>query len=134
MKRLIPICLAGLIVAGCATLAPPAGETLNRLPVVRFGDAVPAGEFILHFPAGQPIPVSVAVGGNLFTQDVNNSFSVALKQDVYAYKEWASLDRVNWVRGDKLVDFKFVLKVPGHRHPKPGLIKIDMNFIGEQKY
>lgn len=133
MQRLIPICLAGLMFAGCATLAPPADEKLNRLPVVRFGDAVPTGEFILHFPAGQPIPVTVAAGGNLFTRDVNNGFSVVLKQDVYEYREWASLDRVHWIRGDQLVDFKLALKVPSYRHPRPGLIRIDMNFIGERK-
>src|SRR6185437_13461317 len=56
--------------AGCASMQQPSAEELGRLPVVQFGDPVPAGgEYILFFPADKPIPTNVAIKGNIFSRE-----------------------------------------------------------------
>lgn len=109
---LIPLVLLPLISA--CTLFPPSAEETANLPKVRFGEAAPAGKpFILHYPAGAPLPVKASVSGSLFTKPDEANLAVALKRDLYVYKEWASFDGQKWCRGTDLVGGNFEITLPG---------------------
>jgi hypothetical protein len=55
MKCFIATLLFCLLSAGLATASPPSYNQLAKLPVIRFGEPVPESNYILMFPAGQPI-------------------------------------------------------------------------------
>lgn len=117
-----------LITGGCATLHQPSDATLNSLPVVTFGEATPANkEFVLYFPAGKPIATKTSIKGNLFVQDANGNLDVALRHDIYVYKNWVSYDRKTWLDGQKAISSHVTLKIPGYEHPESGLIQIQMD-------
>jgi hypothetical protein len=60
------ICIA---LTACAGMPPNANE-LAAVPIIKFGQPIPQGkDYILHFPAGTPLPVSTLVGGDLFEKD-----------------------------------------------------------------
>ena len=126
---LVPLAMAVLAgLGGCASLQKPTAETLGAVPVVQFGKAVPAsGDFILHFPAGKPIPVVTTIKGSAFSQETENTLNVTLKKDIYAYKSWVSFDRKTWQRGDEALRVNVEIKIPGYEHPKPGLIKLQID-------
>jgi hypothetical protein len=106
----------------------PLSEDLSKLPVVTFGGSVPADrDFILYFPAGQPIPTTVRIQGNLFERPTNETLSVKLLKDVYAYKEWVSFDRQHWLKGEDTFGLKVRVRVPGYGHPRPGEIDVELN-------
>ncbi len=85
--------LAALALTACANLGKPGADELARLPVVRFGEAAPAGQpFILHYPAGAPLPVEARIHGSLLQEEARGVLTVRTKQDLYTYKHWASLD------------------------------------------
>ena len=131
MKKLAFLGAAALLAAGCASMQQPSGEELSRLPVVRFGDPVPAaGEYILFFPADKPIPTNVAIKGNIFSREAEQRLEVTLHRDIYVYKDWISHDRVNWRNGRQAIKSDFQIVIPGYRHPQPGLIKIQMDEQG----
>ena len=123
-KNLVPLVLAVLIgLGGCASLQQPTTESLSAIPEVQFGDAAPAsGDFILHFPAGKPIPVMASIKGSALSQEAENTLNVTLKKDIYAYKQWVSFDRKTWQRGDEVIGFKIEIKIPSPAYPKPGLM------------
>jgi hypothetical protein len=130
MKRFLSCLFAPVLfgVAGCASLQTPSAESLRSVPVVEFGNAVPAtGDFVLHFAAGKPIPVVASVTGNALAQEAESTLNVTLKQDIYAYKQWVSFDRATWIRSDKALGFKLVMKVPSPEHPKPGVLKVQVD-------
>jgi len=129
MKRFLSYLLASVLVgvSGCASLQTPSAESLQSVPVVEFGDAVPAGDFILHFTAGKPIPVVASVTGTALAQEAESTMRVALKQDIYAYKQWVSFDRTTWVHSDKALGFRLELKVPSPEYPKPGVLKLQVD-------
>lgn len=109
----------------CATVAPPPADTL---PIVRFGSPAPANDkFVLHFPAGSPIPTKVSITGNAFVKAAEDELTVALKRDIYSYKEWVSFDRKAWVKADDALTLQVEIKLPGHAHPLPGSVKIHMD-------
>ena len=128
-KQLVFISLAALFtLGGCATMLAPSRESLGSLPVVKFGDAVPADkEFILYFPAGKPIPTHVSIKGTLFAQEADQTLNVTLRKDVYTYKHWISFDRTNWLKGDDAIASNLEIKIPSYDHPQPGIIKIQMD-------
>jgi hypothetical protein len=106
----------------------PLSEDLSKLPVVTFGGSVPADrDFILYFPAGQPIPTTVRIQGNLFDRTANETVSVTLRKDIYAYKDWVSFDRQLWLKGEEMIGLKVSVRVPGYHHPKPGSIDVELN-------
>jgi hypothetical protein len=129
MKRFSPYLLLPALVGvvGCASLQTPTAESLRSVPMVEFGTPVPAGDFVLHFAAGKPIPVVASVTGSALAQEAESTLNVTLKQDIYAYKQWVSFDRVAWVRSDKALGFKLELKVPGPEYPKPGILKVQVD-------
>jgi len=119
-----------LFLSACASL-PPSAESLSGLPVVEFGGTVPATQdYILFFPAGKPIPVDVAVKGNIFAKDAEQRLDVTLRKDIYVYKEWVSYDRVTWRNGRDAIKTSAQMRIPGYRHPEPGLMKIQMDERG----
>ena len=73
------------------------------------------------------IAALVGLGGSVFSQGAENTLSVALKKDIYAYKRWVSFDRTTWQKGDEVLGFNVEIKIPGPEHPKPGLIKLQVD-------
>ncbi len=54
---------ASLLIAGCASWQTPSPEALGNLPVVKFGDPIPAGrDYVLFFPPDTPIVTTVSAG------------------------------------------------------------------------
>ena len=129
MKTLAFLGASALLLAtGCASLQQPSAETLSKLPVVQFGEAVPAGgDYILFFPADKPIPTNVAIKGNIFAREAEQRLNVTLRRDLYVYQDWISHDRVNWRNAQQAIKTDFQIMIPGYRHPEPGLIKIQMD-------
>ncbi|MDD5330320.1 MAG: hypothetical protein PHX38_09965 [Sulfuricella sp.] len=119
------IIVAGLSLGGCASLFPPKAET----PVVRYGEAAPNGkEFITLFPAGAPLPVIATVDGTLLERKVSAAMQVALKRDVYLYREWLSFDGKNWLSSRDAVGGEFLVELPGVKDGKnPGAMSAEFN-------
>lgn len=80
-----------------------------KLPVILQGQGEykPYGKSILFIPAGKKIPVKVSVKGDIFTQDVNQTLYIKLKEDTYVwanfidaryrkYPVWISHDKIHW--------------------------------------
>lgn len=127
MKYCFITLISTIIVAGggCACMKTPTEQSLATVPLVEFGNPVPTdGEFILHFPAGKTIPVLASIKGTALSQEAESTLNVTLKQDVYSYKDWASLDRKTWHPGNDVLNVNAEIKIPGPDHPKPGLIKL----------
>jgi hypothetical protein len=129
MKKTLVIILATVAgLAGCAGFGNLKSEEVRDLPLVKFGDVVPQNrDFILYFPAGQPIPTVVQVQGNLFERSAEETVSVTLRKDIYVYKEWISFDRKHWAKGNEALGLNLNIQVPGYRHPGPGSIKLEFN-------
>jgi len=124
MKILVFILLASFISA-CSL--PPRPSDLEGIPVITYGQQAPAGEeFVLHFKAGQPINTNIKIHGNLFEKPETSTIAVKLKKDIYAYKNWVSSDRKIWVDGDSVLGIKLLVKIPGPKFPKPGLIDLSI--------
>ncbi len=124
----IPLAALCLILGGCASMSPPQNAELERLPVVAYGDPVPAdGDFILHFPAGVAIDTPVTFEGNLFQQAATARLAVKPAKDIYVHKQWMSYDRQHWVDANDRIEFKVEVVVPGYTHPEPGYVRLEMN-------
>lgn len=128
-NSLLALTMAALLgLGGCAGLQKPTTAALDAVPVVQFGQAVPAnGDFILHFPAGKPIPVVATVKGSAFSRDAESTLNVTLKSDIYAYRQWVSFDRKTWRHSDDVLDFNVDIKIPSPLYPKPGLITLQVD-------
>src|SRR5262245_13516354 len=116
-----------LLLAGCASVQPSA-EELSKLPVVQFGEPVPAGsEYILFFPADKPIPTNVSIKGNIFAREAEQRLDVTLRRGIYAYKNWISYDRISWQDGRQALKSDVQVVLPSYAYPKPGVVKIQMD-------
>lgn len=129
MRFAVAFFLCCLLIAVPAAAAPPSFADLAKIPVIRFGEPAPQGDFILQFPAGKPITISVAVEGSLFTNGATAVLEVAPKQEFYVFGEWASLDGVKWIPRSELIKSDVLLKIPGYNHPLPGIVKIRMDLV-----
>ena len=108
--------LAIIALSACAGLQPPPTDELSSLPVVRYGQPVAEGKnFILHYPAGVPLPVDALVSGNIFEKNEQALLKPRLKQDIYLYKSWLSFDGKTWQRSDHLIGGKIELLLPGEK-------------------
>ena len=86
------------------------GAGSDGLPTLEIGQSAPADqEYILHIPAGKPIPFKLEVSGSAITQPGTASTFVESRQEVYVYKHWASLDGKTWLPNRQL--FKSVFSV-----------------------
>ena len=126
---LIMLTLGCGVLAGCAGMAPPSPAEMAKVPVVRFGTPAPAGQdFALFYPAGTPLPVQTAVTGSLLEKNAQTMLTVALRRDVYAYKQWVSFDGKTWQRGAELIDSRHVLLLPGAKDGvNPGEMSAQFN-------
>lgn len=114
MKTTALAIVTGLALSACASVVPPSSATLAKLPVIDFGQAAPKDQdFILHYPAGTPLPVVASVTGTLLAKEGHADLAVTLKRDLWVYKSWTSLDGTTWQRSDTLVQGHFVVTVPG---------------------
>jgi hypothetical protein len=100
---------------------------LAKLSVIRFGDPVPETDYILMFPVGQPITISVSVEGSLFTKAAGAELAVTPIREFFVFRDWASLDGVKWVPRGDLIKSDVTMKIPGYNHPLPGMLKIRMD-------
>lgn len=123
------IIAAGLSLGGCASLFPPKAEDLAQTPVVRFGEAAPAGkEFVTFFPAGAPLPAVATVDGTLLERKASATMQVALKRDVYLYRQWLSFDGKTWVSSRDAVGGAFLIELPGVKDGRnPGVMRAEFN-------
>ena len=127
MKILVSAFLVCFLSAGLAAASSPSFETLSKLPVVRFGDPVPATDYILLFSAGQPITVSITIEGSLFSQPKKSELTLTPSREVFVYQEWASLDGLVWMQRSDLIKSDVIVKIPGYNHPAPGVLKVRMD-------
>lgn len=128
MKILSSIFFAFLLFTNLAAAASaPSFETLSKLPVVRFGDPLPASDYILLFSAGQPITIAITIEGSLFSQPAKNELTVIPAREVFVYRDWASLDGLVWMQRSDLIKSDVVVKIPGYNHPLPGVLKVRMD-------
>jgi hypothetical protein len=129
MKTIFLASLATLGLSACATLLPPSNAELAALPVVRYGDKAPSGQaFVLHYPASTNLPVEAKVGGSLLEKTDQATLQVKLKQDIYVYKHWLSLDGKNWQASDQLVGGHFKVELPGDQDGhSPGQLSAEFN-------
>jgi hypothetical protein len=130
MKSVVSAIIFLLLASIVATAAPPSYEELAKIPVIRFGESVPDGDYILFFPAGMPIPISVSVAGSLFARDARSELVVTPAREFFIFQDWASLDGVTWLPRGELIKSDVVMKIPGYNHPLPGILKIRMDLKG----
>lgn len=124
--RAVSAC-ALLVAAGCA-MQPPSADRLSGLPVVQFGQPVPAGsDYILFFPADKPISTNVSIKGSLFAREAEQRLDVTLRKGIYSYKNWVSYDRVTWRNSPEVIKSDFRIMLPSYQHPEPGVIRIQMD-------
>jgi hypothetical protein len=127
LTRIAISVITGTVLTACAGLPPNASE-LAAVPIIQFGQPLPEGkDYILHFPAGSPLPVSTKVGGNLFVQDEQATLNVTLKREVYLYGQFASFDGQNWKRAGKLIETKLELQIPQKNSGNAGLLQLQLN-------
>lgn len=120
MKRVsLPILAAVALSLGACAGIPPSAEEMAKVPVVRYGNTAPAGnQFVLHYPAGAPLPVVASVGGSLLEKPAQATLDVAVKRDVYVYRNWVSFDGKTWQPGDSAVGGDFRITLPGEEDGK----------------
>lgn len=111
----------------CAGL-PPSTAEIAKVPQIRFGQPLPEGkDYVLHFPAGTPLPVTALVDGSLFERAESATFNVTLKHDIYVFRKFASLDGQNWQPGYKLIQTHLELQIPQKDGSNAGLLHIKMD-------
>lgn len=128
-KAFSTLAVTALLFTGCASLNPPSAQSLANIPVVKFGDHAPENQpFILLYPAGADIPVHASVTGSLLGKEDNTTLTVRLKQDVYVYQQWASLDGKTWQDVHHMIDGKIAFHLPGEKDSaSPGALSAEFN-------
>jgi predicted small secreted protein len=98
MSLVVPV-LCAIWLSGCATMAGPPEDLLQRVPVVEIGQPEPADKhYVLLIRGGKPVPIHLTIKGPLFVSPGQATAQVLLSQSLYIYKEWSSLDGINWTR------------------------------------
>jgi hypothetical protein len=122
------MCVIGIalfLFSGCATTGKPWYDEFNTYPVVVLGDPVPEGQkFVLHIPAGKPVPTVISFRGNLLEKETEEEVTTVLKKDIYLHRAWISFDRKTWRKAEETVDIEFEPQLTDYYHPGPGSIKI----------
>lgn len=101
MKHSTYLLLAMIIgLGGCAASQTPPADLASRVPTIELGQPAPEGDdYILLVRAGQDVPVRLTVGGAFLAQEGRSDTTVRVREDVYLYKRWSSLDGKTWERG-----------------------------------
>ncbi len=127
MKHLILTSLIASSLTACAGM-PPSASDIASAPKINFGQPLPTGDnYVLHFPAGTPLPVTTMVDGSLFERAESATFNVTLKHDIYVFKKFASLDGQNWQPGYKLIQTHLDLQIPQKDGSNAGMLHIKMD-------
>lgn len=85
----------------------PKASLIDTVPVVKIGEVGGTPEdHIVFIPANTEFPVHFSLKGTIFNNDVSSTIMSSLRQDLYLYKYWASLDGKKWVNSHKLLDVK----------------------------
>ncbi len=86
-----------LLLTGCTGLQGPPDDLMTRVPVVEVGKPEPADKhYVLYVPAGKPVPVHLTVKGPLVVKPAETTAHIQLNHSLYIYKEWSSVDGINW--------------------------------------
>lgn len=122
--RALQITLCMMLLTGCAAMHSPPDDLLKRVPVVEIGQPEPADKhYVLFIRAGKPVPVHLTVKGPLFLQPGLATAQIQLSQSLYIYKEWSSLDGINWTHQGFEGDVSLGLA------PKGGIVDIHVSRI-----
>lgn len=114
MIRAASLLACASLLTACAGLGAPSSADIQRLPVVRYGQAAPADrDFVLLYPAGVDLPVDVKVSGSLLAKSDEARLTVRVKRDVFVYRDQVSFDGKTWQRGQGSVGGQVVLSLPG---------------------
>jgi len=104
---------------GCTAMGGPPEDIMKRVPVIEIGKPEPADKnYVLHVPAGKTIPIHVSVKGPLVLQPGETNLQIQLTQGLYIYKDWSSLDGMNWTHQ------AFAGRVSLGLAPKGGIVDI----------
>jgi hypothetical protein len=115
----LPI-LGGL--GGCASWQTPPADLVSKVPTIEIGQPKPEGsEYVLLVRAGKDVPVTLTVGGTFLSKEGAAEALVKVRQDVYFYKHWSSLDGKNWERG------VFQVLISAGLGPEGGKVEVKMN-------
>lgn len=127
ISNIITTMTVAILFSGCASMFVPDSDVINKLPVLEMGSHKQKpvnNEYVLHIPAGAKIPVNFSVTGSLIAAPVDNKSVTQIKQELYVYKYWASLDGKNWQPTRDLIKMPIAIDVG----PEGGRvdIKVDM--------
>src|SRR5215208_1870933 len=94
----IILCLP-LMLNGCVGMQEPSEDLLRRVPVIEMGQKEPADQqYVLLIRPGQSIPIKVTMKGPLLLQPSQTTAQIQLAHSLYIYKNWSSIDGINWDR------------------------------------
>jgi hypothetical protein len=128
MKKTAVLGMALMLLGGCATVQVSWQEQLKSYPLIELGETPPTdGNYVVHLPAGKPVPVRIILEGDIFAGDTAQDVHATPKKDIYFYKEWMSFDMQSWRRTRSSLAFDWDVGIPGYKNPKPGHFKIIVN-------
>jgi hypothetical protein len=127
MKYLAAAVLVLTLAGPLSAAAPPTYDSLAKMPVIRFGEQVPKTDHILMFEPGQPITMTIAIEGSLFSQPAATDLVLTTSRTIFVFKEWASLDGEKWLPRGELIKSDVRVNIPGYNHPMPGMLKVRMD-------
>lgn len=111
-----------------ACAVQPSQSEIQALPVIQLGDAIPKnGEYILYFPAGKKITTTAEIKGDIFERVASKPLSVALKRDIYSYKNWLSYDKLTWLSDKDVLAVRLELNLPSYYYPHSGNITLQVS-------
>ncbi|MBK7417533.1 MAG: hypothetical protein IPJ38_23085 [Dechloromonas sp.] len=118
MKTPILITLPALLLSACAGLGSPTADEISRLPIVRFGQPAPAGEFVLLYPAGSicrwsPKSMAVCLSNQTRRSSISRSSRI-----FFVYRDQVSFDGKNWHLGTDKIGSRFMFTLPGEKNGK----------------
>jgi hypothetical protein len=128
MRRTAVLGVVLMMMGGCATVPVSWQEQLKSYPLIELGQTPPAdGNYVVHLPAGKPVPIRIMLEGDIFTRDTVQDVHASPRRDIYFYKDWMSFDMKSWRRTRSSLKTDWDMGIPGYKNPKPGHIKIIVN-------
>ncbi|MEJ2618706.1 MAG: hypothetical protein P8163_00310 [Candidatus Thiodiazotropha sp.] len=125
MKNIL-ILLLMVVIAGCTSMNTPSSTLIDSVPVVNVGELNDVPEdYIVLIPAGNEFPMVFSVKGSIFNRNVSSTVMTSVKQDIYLYKYWASLDGKHWVNSHKLMS----VEPSGGFDKSGGKLEVKINLV-----